>query len=241
MNISDKVLQLVKMRGPLIPVQIAKEIGTNILLASAILSELTSKNMVKLSNVKVGGSPLYYVDGQESKLQEYSDNLHEKEKKAYNFLKDQKVLRDTELEPVIRVALRQIKDYAKPLEVTVDGKTEIFWKWYLVSNAEAEPLIKSEMGIKTPTPQKKQEEAQETLQETQHQVSQKPEKPKPTVKKPRKTVEDTFSTTVSNFLKRNEIETIEFSIMKKNSEIDIIADVPSAVGKLRYYCKAKNK
>ncbi|MCP3681183.1 MAG: hypothetical protein GY861_00700, partial [bacterium] len=155
---------------------------------------------------------------------------------------------DTELEPVIRVALRQIKDYAKPLEVTIEGKTEIFWKWYLVSNAEAEPLIKSEMGIKAPVPQKKpeekqpvekKEEAQETLQEPQQQLP--PEKPKPAVRKPRTAIEDTFSTKVTHFMKKNEIETIEFSIMKKNSEIDIIADVPSAVGKLRYYCKAKNK
>src|SRR3989338_11307235 len=85
--ITDRVKQLVRLRGPLIPSQISKEIGTNILMASAILSELASKNDVKISSVKVGGTPLYYVPGQEAKLQNYLASMPQKEQEAFEQLK----------------------------------------------------------------------------------------------------------------------------------------------------------
>ncbi len=143
----DQVLQLVKSRGPIIPSQISKEIGTNILLASAILSELASRNLVKISAIKIGGSPLYYVSGQEDKLQDYIGKLNDKEKQAIAMLSESKVLRDSKLEPAARFALRQCRDFAKPLEVTVNGQKEIFWKWYLVPMDQVETLIKKELGV----------------------------------------------------------------------------------------------
>lgn len=129
------------MKGPSIPVWVAKHIGTNILFSSAMLGELASKGKLKISSVKIGGSPLYYIPGQESDLQQYSKNLHNKEQKAYELLKEEKILRDKQLEPVIRVALRGIKDYAVALEVGFNGGVEIFWKWYLLSKEEAQTMI----------------------------------------------------------------------------------------------------
>ncbi|MBI2145426.1 hypothetical protein HYU18_03840, partial [Candidatus Woesearchaeota archaeon] len=145
--ITDRVKQLVRMRGPLIPSQISKEIGTNILMASAILGELASSSDVKISSVKVGGTPLYYVAGQEAKLQNYIASLPQKEKEAFEQLKASGILRDNVLEPAIRVALRQIKDFAKPIEVGMDGQVELFWKWYLLSSEEAETSIKKQLGV----------------------------------------------------------------------------------------------
>ncbi len=144
--ITDRVKQLVRMRGPLIPSQISKEIGTNILMASAILSELTSKGDIKISSVKVGGTPLYYVQGQEQKLQNYTASLQLKEKEALEQLKANGVLRDHSMEPAIRFALRQIKDFAKPIEANSDGNIELFWKWYMLPNEEAEYAIKKMLG-----------------------------------------------------------------------------------------------
>ena len=145
--ITDRVKQLVRMRGPVIPSQISKEIGTNILMASAILSELASKNDVKISSVKFGGTPLYYVPGQEPKLQNYLTSLAQKEREAFEQLKSNGVLSDTSLDPATRVALRQIKDFAKPLDVSINGEAYLFWKWYLLANEEAEVHIKKIMGL----------------------------------------------------------------------------------------------
>ncbi len=81
-NVNEKILQLLKLKGPVIPAQISKEIETNIIMASAYLSELSSNNLVKISNIKIGGSPLYYLLGHEHRLQDFSNKLHEKEKKS---------------------------------------------------------------------------------------------------------------------------------------------------------------
>lgn len=143
----EKILELIKERGPIVPSQIAKDLGTNILLSSAILSELASRKLISISHVKVGGSPLYYMAGQEEKLQEYMDRLHEKEKAACEMLRDKKVLRDSALDPVTRVALRQCRDFAKPLEVTLGKEKEIFWKWYMLPTESVEPIIKKELGV----------------------------------------------------------------------------------------------
>ena len=142
-NVKQKIIELIRIKGPVIPVQISKEINSDILLSSAHLSELSSEGKVKISNIKVGGTPLYYLPGQESSLQNFSNNLHEKEKKAFDLLRDKKILRDNKSEPVRRVALREIKDFAVPLQVTYQINKEIFWKWYILSREEASSLIKS--------------------------------------------------------------------------------------------------
>ncbi len=143
----DQVLELVRTRGPLVPSQISKDLNTNILLASAILSEFASRNLVKVSSIKVGGSPLYYVVGQEDKLQDFLPKLNEVEKRACELLRERKVLRDIALDPQTRVALRSSRDFAKPLEVTIDKQKEIFWKWYMVDNSEVEQMIKAELSM----------------------------------------------------------------------------------------------
>lgn len=142
MATNDDILNLVKQRGPILPAQVSRHIKDNILMTSARLSELLSNKKIKISSIKVGGSPLYYFEGQEIKLQNYSDNLGSKEKEAYNLLKEKKVLRDSALEPAIRVALRIIKDFSVPLQVNYGNKTEIFWKWYLAQNNETQEIIR---------------------------------------------------------------------------------------------------
>jgi DNA repair exonuclease SbcCD ATPase subunit len=156
----DQVLQVISKEGPVLPIKISKAIGTNLLFASAVLSELVSKNKLKVSNVKIGSSPLYYKPGQESRLQGFSKHLNDKDKKVYDILKESKVMRDSVQDPLTRVALRQIKDFAVPLEVTFNDQKEIFWKWYMLPNGEAEQIIKKLLNVPSPeeTEKKKREE-----------------------------------------------------------------------------------
>ena len=148
MATNEQILDLVKQKGPILPVHVSKQINDNLLMTSARLSELLSNKKLKISSIKVGGSPLYYVDGQESRLQDYADNLGSKEKEAYKLLKEKKVLRDLVLEPAIRVALRMIKDFSIQLQVNYLGKTEIFWKWYLTQHSEAQEIINEALSKK---------------------------------------------------------------------------------------------
>ena len=270
-QVRDKVISIVRTKGPLLPFKIAKEINTNILMASAHLSELSAKNIVKISSIKVGGSPLYYAPGQESKLQNFSENLGEKEYRAYQLLQEKKILEDRSLPPVVRVALRDIKDFAVPLKVTHNSKLYIFWKWYLSPNEEVEPLIgkflqniapaaaseaqnTTQQPTKQPEPQVQQAPTQ--IQQTQPNVQTEPQQvqqqtitpsepeikepePKPAPKKQETKLD--LTKLIEDFFTKNRIKVLSSDIKKKNNEIDYIIEVPSNLGNLVYYCKAKNK
>ena len=256
MDSRERVTQTIKIRGPVIPAQIAKVIGTDILMASATLSELVSKNILKISHVKFGSTPLYYLPGQESRLQDFAKNLHEKEKRAYDLLMQKKILRDKTSEPVVRVALRNIKDFAVPLQVKINDNIEIFWKWYLITNEEAAKIIKE--TIKFDEPKKEVKPVQETIarkeqekpKEEQNQIKKEELKrvmPREEIKNEEKkifidkTAEDKFLTEVKRFFEKSNINLIEEKIVKKNSDLDLVIEVPSAVGSLIYYCKARSK
>ncbi len=127
-KIKESIIEFLKTNGPNLPVQISKHIGMDSIFGSAFLSELLSQKKIKITNMKVGGSPIYYVEGTEEKIEKYAQEyLKSKEKDAFMLLKEKKFLEDSEQEPAIRVALRSIKDFAKPIEK--EGK--IIWKYFL--------------------------------------------------------------------------------------------------------------
>ena len=92
-SLKEKILSFVKLKGPVLPVQINKETGRDSFFSGAILSELAGSKEVKISNAKVGGSPVYFVEGQEPKLSMLYDGLPMREKEAYNLLKEKKVIK----------------------------------------------------------------------------------------------------------------------------------------------------
>lgn len=140
-EIKEKILSSLRINGPSLPVQIAKAIELESLFAGAFLSELAGERAIKISNLKVGGSPLYYLQGQEPMLENFSNYLHGKEKDAFLLLKDKKILKDTEQEPSIRVALRNIKDFA--FAIIEKSEKQIFWRFYSTNENEAIEMIKS--------------------------------------------------------------------------------------------------
>lgn len=299
MDNRDKIIQIVKMKGPLLPAQINKELNTNVLFASAMLSEMVDKKIIRLSNLKVGGSPLYYAPGQEYKLQNFADKLGGKEKRAYDILKDNRVLRDIQLEPVVRQALRLIPDFAKPVEINHKDEKILFWKWYLITDDQLEKLIKNNLGI-VEKQISLEEEPGETKNKTkkepnkEEKTEKKPEEPKPEAtpepkaedmdekrkyldererilkqketeinsrikqaeqkkslqddKKPKefplKDIEEPdneFFRKVKRYFEKNSIVINNFKVIRKNFDIEFDISIPSQVGKLNYFCKAKNK
>ncbi len=248
MDYREKILGFIKIKGPVLPVQISKEIGSNILMASAHLAELTANGKLKASAIKVGGSPLYYIPGQEDMLQRFTENMNDKEKKAFDLLMQGKILRDSEQEPVIRVALREIKDFAVPLNVSYGDKSEVFWKWHLIADSEAEQAIKSKMNpskepaekiIKEDAVEKAMAKDEAQLKEGKVETLKKPIEKE--IKPRQKGKEGDFFLEIARFFEKNKINVLGNEVIKKNSEMDFIIEIPSAVGSLQYYCKAKNK
>jgi hypothetical protein len=227
-----EILDIIKIEGPIIPAQLAKALNTNILFASAILSDLVDKKEVIISGVKKGGSPFYYLKGQEPKLEKLSEFLHGKEKEAFQFLKEKKVVRDKTAEPWQRVAFRALKDYAIPLNVGVSGEYEIFWKYYLEGNDETKELIKNELGIS----EKPVENQKEKIPEKKEKVQTKKEETLPI-----KSEEESIFNILNKYFEENNVYVISQDVVRKNKEFNFVTDIPTTLGKLRYFVKGKSK
>jgi hypothetical protein len=161
MDYKQKVLDYIRLNGPSLPMRVAKTLGLDTIIASAYLAELVSQKKVYVSNLKVGGSPVYYLPNTEHLLEKFSDHLNAKEKEAFFFLKSQRVTKDSDLTPQLRVAMGFIKDFAKPIVVEApDGTEEKYWKWFSLKNEEVSQIIKQKYY-----PIKQEEERKEQLLE----------------------------------------------------------------------------
>ncbi len=231
-EIKERMLSVLKQRGPSLPVHLAKGTGLSILFASAFLSELLSERKIKISNMRVGSSPIYYISGQENQLENFSLHLNSKEKEAFTLLQNKKTLKDIEQDPAIRVALRSIKDFAIPFK----KEEEIFWRYYLIP--ETQPTIKQ---IKKPFVKKT-----ETLREKK-EIPKKIDstgkkldifdKPK---RKFQQKEKSEFVMGIINSLKQSNIELIEARGFKKR-EFTGVGKIKSNIGSMEIIIIAKDK
>jgi len=171
----EDILNVVKNKGPVTPTEIKRELNAETYLISAILSELVNSHIIKTTSVKKGTSIFYYLPSQEPKLESLISFLNEKDQRTVHLLKEKKVLEDKSQELLIRVSIRKIKDYAKPINIRIsEDEVKLFWKYFLVSDEEAKSVIRE---ILRPFIEKKQEKIKEKSK-PQEQEEIKKEKPK---------------------------------------------------------------
>ncbi len=232
MEYRDKILSMAQ-NAPVLPTGVAKALSTNSMLAGAMLSEMCSKGILKTSALKVGGSPLYYKPGNESQLLNHLESLNEKDRRTVLKLKEEKIIRENEADPLTRVSLQAIKDFAKPLTVAYDNKQETFWKWFELADKDAEDMIRNK--LEPPV----QKEAQKTIAPLKEEI----EKPKAELKPKKVSTETTgeFWDKLHGFFTENKITLNEKAVVKRKIDFDLIVELPSAVGTLSYYCKARSK
>ena len=113
----ERIISIIDEKGPSFPVQIARAINVSPLFTSVFLSELHEDNKLKTTNMKIGSSSLYFLQGQEQMLENFIEHLNQREKEAFYLIKKSQVLEDEKQSPIIRVALREIKDFAHPFKI----------------------------------------------------------------------------------------------------------------------------
>lgn len=215
---------------PLLPGDVAKVLNTDLIMASAMLSELSASKKLRVSRLKVGSSPLYFVPEKEAQLENYVGSLNEKDRKTVELLKLSKVLRDKVQEPLTRVSLRQISDFSRPVEIKNGEGAELFWKWYLLPDSEAEFLIKNIVEPKVAPP------ATDSRLATPDSPSARIV-PKSIEKKPAKI---NFMSKVISFFESNKINVIE-KVSSLKQSFCFVVEMPSPVGVVTFYCLAHNK
>ena len=228
----EVILSSIKMRGPSLPVQVARVLEVEPLFASAFLSELKDEQKIKVSNLRVGSSPLYFIDGHEGMLENFVLHLNQREREAFELLKKSGFLEDEKQNPVIRVALRAIKDFAIPLRVRVNGESKLFWKYFGLTDNQALEMI-----------QKGSRDVKEEVKEEKKIIEEKKVKEKVeerAVEKKKKTQDREFGKKVRDYLSGKEFEILEV-LSDKKREFAAKVRVDESFGKQVYYMIAKDK
>jgi hypothetical protein len=219
-----------------------------------MLSELAHNGKVAISNVKRGASPFYYDPNNPASLEKVAQFLGEKDERTYQKLKKEKILRADAVDPLTRVGLSQIKDYAKPVYAQQAGEQILFYRYFLISQEEALQMIKEKLEgrpkpaqkpVAAPKPAAKPKVAKPSVR------PQPPARAKPVRKvapAQRTLTESTKITTDDEFLKRvlrycrnKKITVKEHEVVRKRQEVDLVVVMQTSVGKATYFVKAKSK
>jgi len=233
MQVKEKIISLLRMSGPSLPVHIAKATGLSILFASAFLSELFYEKKVLISHTKVGNSPLYLLPGQEPQLERFSQYLKGKEKEAFLLIKERGFLKDNEQQPAIRVALREIKDFAIAF-MRVD---EVYWRYFTIPEEEFDKREAKEIHVlaepvlveiaKEPEIKVVREEAEEDLgifdiegkqkeDEKEEEIKVKKERKRVVKRKVSQRQDEKFFNKIKEFLSERGIEILDIQSFNKN-------------------------
>lgn len=133
----ERIMEFLEVNGPSLPIHISNHLRVDTLLSSAFLADLLSEKKIKLSNMRVGNSPVYYLRGHEFQLEKFANFLSGKEKDTFYLLESHGVLRDDFMLPATRVALRAIKDFAFPFDY--DGV--LYWRFIKINEEQAAEII----------------------------------------------------------------------------------------------------
>ena len=259
----DEVLGVIQRSGPLIPLEVRRQLGKgDSTMIGATLSELAHHKKVAITKVKLGGSPYYYDPNNLPSLEKAAAALKEKDKRTFDLLQQKKVIDPATVDPLTRVSLGNIPDFSKELEH--NGKK--YYRYFLTSEQEAIELL----SPKKVEEKKPFQSAEESFDEVQKQDVQKKVKltPKKEIKlrasskpssaqKPARSVQktntesqsmlsnelpqDDFLDEIKEYCKEKKILIQNAELVRKNSEIDLIVRVPSSLGRITYYAKAKAK
>jgi hypothetical protein len=254
----ERIMDVVRRNGPELPIKIAQQLNISHLFIAAFMSELVGEQRLKLSNLKVGSSPLYYIEGQEVQLEKFIEHVNHKEKEAFRILKSNNILLDEEQEPAIRVALRHLKDFAVPLQVRIGAEAKTVWKLHSIGNdivkslieerlAKIEPPKKEEI---VPTLQKNLEEKPKASEETKEKITSsedlKEKAQVPQVLQAQNTIpqETTTSVAFPEFVRKNleeKIGEILEEVLVKKKEFTAVIKTTTPLGKQEFFVVAKDK
>ena len=246
-ELQQRALYFIKMNGPVIPVQLSKNLKIDLMLAGALLSELLATRDVSITTAKIGTSPLYFTKGQDSKLQILREHLSDIPKKSYDLLKDAQVLKDEDCTPWQRIAYRELKDFAKPLEYT----GVLYWRWYLASEEQIleklkRPALIPELVKTEPTKLESPALIPELVktEPTKEQINQQRDEPiteKHKIKPPQENHKEIVNSKKNNipasiltFFDKHEIDVNETTVIKKFTDIEFKINLPSVIGKVKY-------
>ena len=235
-----KILEIIKEKGPVLPIDIAQEIESDLLISSAILSEMVRQKELQISHIKIGSSPLYFLPEQKSALEKFIGHLEPREKKVFEMLKKKTIIDDDKISHADRVAIRDLKDFAIPIKVTQGGKSYLFWRFYLTHKEEVAEKLKALMEkakLKIEEARVAEEKIEE-IKEIKETELKAIEKPILKVKITARTL--AFKEKVLDYAKNNNIMPLGEGTLE-NGEVTMPVAIKSEIGNLQFLVVARDK
>ena len=242
----DRIISIIQSQGPSFPTRISQQTGIPSLFVSALLAELASEKKLKISNMKVGSSPLYFTQGQEDLLENFIQYLNPKEREAFETLKNSEILEDEKLSPAIRVALRNIKDFAHPINVKLSSgeNPKLFWKFFTVPKNQIKTKIQT--LLTNETKQTRSTPKTQSITETQP-ITSNPNNTsilrvggRDSRSRPKQRIISEFANSIRSILQAKDIEILS-EISEKKKEFTAKIRLDETFGKQSYYLIAKDK
>ena len=256
----ELILAFIRARGPSLPVHIARDVKTSPLFAAAFLSELYNEQKLRMSHMKVGSTSLYLLPGQESQLENFIHYLNHKEQEAVNILKNSTMLEDDKIPPAIRVALRELKDFAIPSKQSINGQEKTVWNYAYAPKEN--PINMNQINIQSPSSTQSSNNIQpitpESIETQKIPQAERIREQKIKIKKLSKpkvqpsfslseqkssfpeSIETPFSKSVKTHFKNQNLEILAIELEKKKDFTAIVRSKTS-FGHQDYYCIAKDK
>jgi hypothetical protein len=183
-DLKKYIVDFIATNGPTLPITISKKIGKPLIITNAILSQLCEDGLLQKTSMQIGSSHIYFLRGQEQQLENFISYLKGSEKIAIERLKKEKVLQHEGLDLALKVALANMKDFAKVIKVRIGNEEKIFWKYFLVSNQEAEAIINERFKVaeqQPPAPLQLPTQLQPSTSTLQTPQTIKPQLPQPLI------------------------------------------------------------
>ncbi len=223
----DRILALLREKGPMFPAEVSAKLGGNSFLAKAYLSELVSSGAIRADSLGLKEGFIYFLPGQEkiaekkvsdvlsfkrtpsmysSGNRNVSPEVAEKQKK-FSQLTNETLKKDKEMEMRRRQKMREIEERKKS-----EAQKRSAEKHPSKPSTNSYSSSQNSASVSAPVPEKKQEEKKES-----------------------------FEDIAMNFISRNSITIVEELETKKKKELSLIVEVPTPIGNMPFFCKVRNK
>lgn len=226
----EKILNYISENGPTLPVDIVKLTGGDSLISNAYLSELVSSKEILKSDELVGTANVYYLPGQEDKLNTKLNELIDFKKTPKNF-QTKRVVETPELikkREEFNTRLKLIEEREKK-EKVIERPREIIKKFIEVPK-------KLSLSDETKKPLRDKEKLIEKPKEIINKIVKRV---KPVLNKINYDNNGSLYHSAINFLE-NSNEIISKNMIDENSGTCVIK-VKSSVGPIKFYVNIINK
>ncbi len=256
----DKIMAMVREKGPVLPIEVASYIGKDSFMAKVMLRELVDEGRLKASEEQVGSSYVYFLPGQENAASAKINELLKSSEKRVKHFSDKPISDDPDIlkkrEEFAKRFEHAMKDEPKepkrqaarppePLSVPSESRP------FIISAPEPKPILTQkfmEFPKPVPRPPELTKRASAPIVKVVERAAPPRLAPMPknisvsriiTSAPAKKSVD--FVELASTYLRGSHAEILETTTVKKGKEANLIANIPSSIGTVRFFVKIKSK